>query len=336
MQFNWLFVMIIGGIILVTFLGFAMKQRDVSEDLTKSSIASSLDAIISSAQSSSGEVSVIKVPDEEMTFECNRIAVGNAAKQYENLILFSPKTIKSDSIITQTMSLNIPFKTANLLFVTSPDVRYILVGDFRKDFTKWVKESMPKEAVVDAFYSNGISPPPLAVEKPFNEIENEKHSKVRFVVVAETDPFSAVPSPFQDMEDKDVTKLVISGNGDVNFYRKSGTGWAAASIDLNPTHQYINETVIGAIYSDDKEQYKCSMGNVKKRVQKVTDVYKKRVVGFATGTCGSAYTGVDTSLNTISSFALETQPNIAAMITAIRSIIAKNKELQISSCPLIY
>ncbi|MBI2131191.1 hypothetical protein HYU10_05500 [Candidatus Woesearchaeota archaeon] len=97
MQFNWLFVMIIGGIILVTFLGFAMKQRDVSEDLTKSSIASSLDAIISSAQSSSGEVSVIKVPDEEMTFECNRIAVGNAAKQYENLILFSPKTIKSDN-----------------------------------------------------------------------------------------------------------------------------------------------------------------------------------------------------------------------------------------------
>jgi len=344
-QFNWLFVLIVGAVILIAFFGFSVKQKNVSRDITSSSLVNSLDVIITSAQSSAGEVSNVPIPKEEITFECNRISVGTAGRQYENLIMFSPRELKSSKLLTHTASLNIPYRVANLLFVTSPDVRYILIGDFDDitglgEFARFVDESIPVELTKDTFDSDAPSPDPDVPYASDANLDNEKHSKVRFVIIDMDTTTGGVPTDFQDMDNEDVSKVVINEiTESVEFFQKNGDAWVSKG-----SSKYIGESLIGAIYSDDIGQYVCSMENVFDNVKKVTEVYKGRVVVLAAAAnplCKSSYDSAydpDPS----PSGALEIISNsdfplgVGSINGQFTTLESANDDLQIRSCPLVY
>lgn len=343
-QFNWLFVLVIGAIILIVFFGFTFKQRKISEDITQSSIVNALDAITKSAQSSVGEVSIVPVAKEEVGIECNRISLGGASKQYENLILFSPKKLETRRLITHTMSLNIPYRVSNLLFVTSPDVKYIIIGDFNGDpgkTARFINQSIPKEINKEVYYvtkpvkADGTARDPA--DKLYSAIANQNDKKVRVVIIGSTTPlnWNSIQARFTSLKEH-YSELIIKSDGDLTFAQYENNALATKS------SKFIGESDVGAVYSDDIEQYNCNMNNLFKNIKKVSGIYKEKAAKLksdsSTGTqCDTEYENFLTALNgIITNPDFKFPDDIARINNAITTLKASNDKLQKASCPSIY
>ena len=351
-QFNWIFVLVIGAVILIVFFGFTFKQKRISEDIIQSSTVNALDAITKSAQSSAGEVSIVTVAKEEVGIECNRIRLGGASKQYENLILFSPKKLETTRLITHTMSLNIPYRVSNLLFVTSPDVRYILIGNYHEatdlgNLARFVNKSIPKEISKEVYYINrptkadGSARDPA--DKHYSEITNQKDKKVRVVIIG------SLPNNWNSVRDKfkalkeDYSELIVNSNNGLNFWQYENGALVAKS------SSFIEESIMGAVYSDDIEQYNCNMQNVFKTISRVSNVYIGKLKALSAANvakvpqqCEDIYGELYKQETSGSNKYLDTIAiaNFPAGIVGIKSAMTflnqKNLDLQKKSCPLVY
>lgn len=347
-QFNWLFVLIVGAVILIVFFGFTSKQKNVSEEITRSSIVSSLDAIIKSAQSAAGEVSIVPVSEEELEIGCNRISVGDASKQYESLILFSPKRLEASRLITHTIGLNVPYRAANLLFVTSPDVRYILIADFHEatnagNLARFVNRSIPKEVSKETYYINRPTAGGVArdaADRLYSLIINNGDKKVRAIIISAGGLLPPNWSPVRDRFTAmkgDYSELVVNPSGALSFLQYENAAWATK------TSQFIEESAIGSVYSDDAEQYKCSMDNAFRRIKQVSGVYKERAIRLGSDAstsadCDSEYTISSSILNSriVDNSDFRFPDSIGDINRVIATLVPLNSRLQALSCPLVY
>src|SRR3989344_9700468 len=250
-QFNWVFVLIVGAAILVFFTAIAIKQKNVSEASAGVTVLKSMQAIVSSASVSTGTTKAVNIPNSKIEIGCNKISVGSASKQYGSLVLFAPNLVKGDKLITKTLPFSMPYRVTNFLYMTSPNVRYILVGD--SELAKQANKSLPQELNKELH---------IAVPVP----EDKNDHKVRFVFFGGVD--AGALSEFENMPDGDVTALEVSkisnDYGRLNFYKKSSSSWEAHGSGS----YYIGvNSLIGAIYSDELETYDCNMRNAFSRLK---------------------------------------------------------------------
>ena len=126
-QFNWILVLIIGGLILTFFISVVQKQRSVSEENIASSIQTDLQSILASSHVSTETASVIEIPSNEIQYSCEGFKVGN---QFPTKFryTFAPDLLKSDrnTISVFSYDWSMPYKITNFLYVTSPDIKYLI------------------------------------------------------------------------------------------------------------------------------------------------------------------------------------------------------------------
>ena len=326
MQFNWLFVLVAGAAILLFFMVVVVKQKNVSETSTKATVLKSMEAIITGAGVSTDTINKIVIPNSDIEVSCGRISIGGVTKQYQNLILFAPGLIKGDRLITQTSSFSTPFRATNLLYMTSQQLRYIIIGD--NSLAKEINRSLPSE-IKKEFY----------ISKP--EIKNSNNYKVRFVIVGDMIEF---PKALEKMPDADVTAVRINGDsekGAIEFWQKEGNSWLSKGSSV-----YIGKSsLIGAVYADNPDLYECNMQNVFSRINLVTKIYAERTKILVQNSalsgrqvqCNQFYNNALAKLNSIfaasSSFNKE---NADAIVEHARSLTNENRNAQIYSCALIY
>ena len=70
-QFNWIFIIIAGGIILLFFFAVVNKQKDVSDIKIAGTIKSDLRSILTGSKVSTGTASLIDVGRLEMDYDCD-------------------------------------------------------------------------------------------------------------------------------------------------------------------------------------------------------------------------------------------------------------------------
>ena len=68
-QFNWIFVLIVGAIILAFFVSIVMKQKDLSSGRLGTKLATDLETITTGAEVSVGTAQLIKVPNSLIEFQ---------------------------------------------------------------------------------------------------------------------------------------------------------------------------------------------------------------------------------------------------------------------------
>ncbi len=324
-QFNWLFVLIAGAAILLFFTVVVIKQKSVSETSTKATVLKSIEAIITGASVSIDTINTIDIPSSNIEVSCGRISLGIISKQYQNLVLFAPSLIKGDKLITQTLAFNAPYRATNLLYVTSPQLRYIIIGS--NNLAKEINKTLPSELRKE-FY--------LAMP----EIKNTNNYRIKFVFFDNIPDF---PKSLEKMPDSDVAAIKVSGNsekGTIEFWQKEKSSWLAKG-----TSSYIGKSaLIGAIYSATLEMYECNMQNVFSRLNLVTKIYIERTKNLMQKAessrqlqCNQFYSNALTQLNNIheasSNFNME---NVNTITDASKSLASENKNAQIYSCTLIY
>ncbi len=239
LQFNWIFVLVAGAAILLFFATVIVKQKNISEASTKTTVLKSIGAIITGASVTIDTTKIENIPYSEISFECNRVSVGGVSKTYQNLVLFSPSSIMGGKFIWQTSAFGVPYRATNLLYITSPQLRYIIIGN--SNLASEINKSLPS-ALKKEFYQS----------KP--AIKNDNNYKARFIVFENIDVNGIDLKNLEKMPDSDVAAIKIDGNnekGTLEFYQKNGNSWLKKG-----TSVYIGKSsLIGAVYADTLEMY---------------------------------------------------------------------------------
>ncbi len=329
-QFNWIFVLVAGALILLFFAGIIVKQKSVTEVTSQNSLLKSIDAIITGASVTTDTTKIERIQSINLQVECNRVSVGRVSKQYQNLILFAPGTIKGDNPVWQTIAFNEPYKVTNFLYMTSPQVRYIILGN--DPILNYINKTLP--ASISKEYPDII---PLT-------IANKNNYKVRFVFGRSTNPIDNYLTNFQQIPDEDVTAIkIISGDlekGEVEFFEK---GKNLKWVSKGKSPYLAKSSLIGSVYSDSKELYDCSMKNAFSRFGLVTKTYTERTNNLKNDlflTRPDCRTTYENSIALLNKEEMK-KPKLDAFEMGKTSIAAKsisdlNQEAKRLSCPLIY
>lgn len=325
MQFNWIFVLVAGAAILLFFTAVVVKQKSVSETSTKATVLKSIEAIITGASVSTDTTNIIGIPNSNIEVGCGRVSVGAVSKQFQSLILYAPSVIKGDKLITQTLAFNAPYRATNLLFVTSPQLRYTLIGN--NNLAKEINKSLPSELKKE-FY----------MAKP--EVKNSNNYKVRLVLFDDMIDF---PKELAKMPDSDVTAVKVTGGiekGGIEFYQKDGNSW----LFKGRSAYFGKSSLIGAVYADTLETYECNMQSAFYRLNIVTKIYAERAKKLLQAglskrevECNQFYNNAITQLNQISSASSSfNEENVNTIMESSKSLANENKNAQLYSCALIY
>ena len=329
-QFNWIFILIAGAMILMFFAVAVLKQKSASETSIKATALKSIEAIITGAGVSTDTITTTKIPNINIEIGCNKVALGGVSKQYQNLILFSPEIIKGDKLVTHALASSTPYRATNLLYMTSPKIRYILIGN--NNLAWEINKSLPSELNKE-FYDK--TAPSI--------VNNQNNYKVRFII------FDSNLNPnylknLQKMQDSDVTAIKINGDlqtGQVEFFQKDKSSWKSKGAS-----KYLTKSsLLGAVYSDTLENYECNMENTFSRLKLVTKIYIDRTNDLRDTAsaenqieCVSIYDNSLVHLGTISGNSGEfKQGNKVNEIAGAADLLSEqNKEAQKFSCALIY
>lgn len=333
-QFNWIFVLAIGAVILLFFSVIIIRQKNISEVSTSNLILKNLEGILSGAEVSLGTVNLVNIPKTKIEFECNTYRIGKVSKQFGVMSIFVPSIIESNKLITWTLDWSLPYRVTNLLYLTSPKIRYIFVGETgcilsNTCFAKKVFNLTPKEIRKELMEIGDVS-----------SINDEGDNQIR-IILFDTGSFPTVPSDIQGK--KEVTLLYVIGGedkGDIDFYTSSGTTFNL----VDRSHYLKQPTLLGAIFADDIEIYECIMETAFKKLNIVSKIYKKKTEDLrdhytsqGDTTCAEQHNdaiGIIGTIETASRAFSETNINI--INTEIVILEDKNKEAQLYSCALIY
>lgn len=141
-QFNWIFVIIVGAVLLGFFFSLTTTQTDISEKRITASTAEQLETIITSTAQKSGTFKeYTKVPQRELRFFCNEktglyhyevdeVRAGTTKHD----IVFTPVAFTPGNIHTWTLKWNVPYKVTTFTYLTHDDHAFIFYDDGSYEF----------------------------------------------------------------------------------------------------------------------------------------------------------------------------------------------------------
>jgi hypothetical protein len=277
-HFNWIFILIAGAVIFVFFINIVNKQREFSDIRTSGTIATNLESILTGAQISTDTVNIIDLPKVNIGFECERYFIGPTPKQTKSNVIFAPNLLKGTQMISWALDWNMPYRITNFLYLTDPELRYIIVN----------KADRPGQLLFDEL--------PEEVNKELIELGNignfidKNNFKVKFIFFDSNDAGPLTKLTY--MKDEDVTAIVIKDftsstiippTGKIEFYQKDGLVW-----QLTGTSDYLKkESLIGAIFAEDWDTFNCVMKKAFKKLNLVSKVYLERSETLETAYAGT-------------------------------------------------
>ncbi|MBI2136592.1 hypothetical protein HYU06_05980 [Candidatus Woesearchaeota archaeon] len=293
-QINWIFILIVGGIILIFFIGLITKQKTVSTTKLNINIRESLDTIFTSSQVASGTANLINTPELEVDFDCDNYYVGEFDSGInkplgKTRIIFVPDRLEGKQLITWSLEWNMPYKIVDFLYIIPKEMRYVFIfnTDDEKSFAEEIASLMPKDVKPEVISVNEIS-----------NLEYTNNYKTRLVSFV-NQPLSAQLNPSFEKKDLSYVSIVPDSNSkesgkvvfavysknpannayDFSYARNTQDASTFPYIDYNP--EFVTEkrypTLLGAIITDSIDIYECMLKKALKRHSYITSIYNGRV-----------------------------------------------------------
>lgn len=334
-QMNWIFVMIIGGVILFFFIGIVAKQRSFSEQKLVSELIQDIDQYISGASVAPRGAATLPVPGYDITLSCDFLEVEDQRSLLESRVLFAPEYVADEDrqLIVWTLPWSVPYEVTNFVYATGPGVRYVFTYEDQKydyffdnfitDKINKIKAPITQPGRTLDFADEGnylIKVVMLGRMEPVQLPEFARNSRTSFVYVPDFDPREKLPS------------------GKVYFLQYDPNTEEFETYE----HMYLGvPSLMGAIFSDSVEEYDCAMQKGFKNMHAVNSVYAKKIELLgASQVCPAFYGEYDQNLFAqiaeLTESTEEWDENLEELRTVIGSLGQRNNLIQSQSCPLIY
>jgi hypothetical protein len=334
-QFNWIFILIAGALILFLFASIILKQKTTADSAAETILLKDIASITVGSEATTGVTSELELSKATLSFGCNTIRVGQKSQPLQQMVLFSPTTVNTPLII-HTTEWSLPFRATNVVYLSSPQIRYVLIGN--NDLAKQINKSMPEKFTVD-FYQDYAA----FSAKP---IQEDDHIRIIFFDQTEfTNNKNSIFNKLSSKSTKETSILVIDGDqtiGTASFYAKTQT-----DIQLQRSMEYLKEEMLmGAIFTDSYEQYQCVANNLLAKLSRVADIHDKRRQALFGETspathplnsrCNLLYTGqTSTDLQRLKT-STDYNELFDAAYNPTTGLTTINKNLEKNSCPLLY
>jgi hypothetical protein len=375
-QINWIFVLIVGGIILIFFIGIVMKQKTVSTTKLNINIRESLDTIFTSSQAASGTSNLINTPSLDVEFDCTNYFVGDyetgiSKSLGQTRIVFTPTRLEGKQLVTWSVQWDMPYKVIDFLYIIPKEMRYIFVHDSStQEFAEEIFNLLPAEMNKELLNLD---------TDDFGNLQYQNNYKTR-VISFVTSGISA--QLHESFEETDLSLLNIvpslstDETGDLVFMKYSKDPVSNSYsfqqddtfiyLDYNP--EFVTEkrypTLFAAIITDSAPIYGCMLTKAFKRFSFVTQIHSDRIAAIsndlmdpngqinqqhplASRGCvpGLYKKGDDALLDLLSKTDSTNQgscvnnlnnPSVCNLYFTIEELVAGNRRVQEESCPLIY
>ena len=312
-QFNWVFILIAGVLILLFFGSLVLKGKEASDTSIAETILTNMQTIMTGAEVSVRTINPIKIPDKEIEVSCDFIYVGDIRREItKNKIIFAPEVIKGRLLLAWALDWNAPYHVTNFLYLTTPDIKYVFIEPLN-DEAEELFNLLPDE-----------------INKKKEDLPNIKDTGNNFKIVFFDDSSPDVPSDLKSVSDKRVTAINIKSDiNKIEFYKKKSD-----IFKIDGEAEYLgNPMILGAMFSGNSEDYECNVKKAFNKLRIVSMVYEER-----TNTLRELYSGTGcTSYYSTTPFSINYPiDSIAEIKSNIHSIETSNQYLQSSSCPTIY
>ena len=300
-QFNWMFVLIAGAIILMFFVNFAMNYREAGEREIAVNVLQELGSLASSSLQASGTAQDVEFVGLSLEVYCNpdscniygcdqRFDFGGrriAAPEWMDIEpIFSSRNIDSDHLLLWTLPWQAPFHVTNFLYLTDPEHRFIF------DCNDEITGSCGLAGnVYSRFSENVYANHKYITLNDIGTVSYEGERQNNFIMFIEPDEnFAGFEGISDDTVRNRINVLFVDPDessvdyGDVHFGSVDDDG--SISGDFESSSYIGKPMLIGAIFSDEKSDYKC---NVRKAILKflnVNDIYKTKAEELDSGCFG--------------------------------------------------
>lgn len=287
-QFNWIFVLGAGTVILIFFVGIIVKQQAISERNLSYEIVNILQSIITGATVSEQTKNFIdssSLKNYVLEFHCESEGGGfreifsgygikgsSASVETPIEAIFSPKEIQSNQIIAWSMPFKFPFKVMDVLMLTSLSTKYYFIGSSDPTFITELKNS-----------TGGLNVDFIDSFEEINAIGNYHVKIVDFDSGVDGSTITHngyVPESLKSLRDSQVSAVSFMGTGAVNFYEKSDAvfkkvnGAEVKLVSIKPAERDVSKYAI--IFSSGEDAYKCNMMKVFKRLAIMVVAYSHK------------------------------------------------------------
>lgn len=339
-QFNWIFIIIAGALILMFFVSLINKQRSLSDIRSSQTIASNLDSILTGAQISTDTSNTIDLPAVPISFSCDDFSVGPVRRNLLLDIVFSPSLLRGKKMITWALDWSVPFRVANFLYLTDPELRYIIV-DNAKNLGRKIVDAMPKEVNKEVVARANVG-----------SLIDKNNYHVRFVFLG--DPPDTPFAQFQGMDPDAVSAVSFPDLADKGDILTTGRA-AFYSFDKadgkfkspQATFYLKEESFFGALFAPGADGYNCAMKKAFRKLERVAEMYASRSISLQQYYGPGNPCSTHHRSNTIQEIGIaaksqsEKFPTTLADIQEIQENARRlgdeqNQQLQLISCPLIY
>ncbi len=343
-QFNWIFILIIGAMILVFFGTLIYKQKNISETKTTHEILSKLDVILSETSSTTKTLKKIDMPDVDITFNYadGTYLLGGQRQELKGRFLFAPSTFSGDYIVAWTRSWNLGFDIVTFVYLTSPTVRYYLVAE-ESEFAVEVNSTIERKS--DDKSEESLIRMDLITPSQVASLQDKGYSKVRLIFFNQE---PKVPSNFVNKGKTQISALKVVEDesdpnyGTVTFYRKTSDGFVT---EPDAKFNYIGkEMLYGAIFVDDKIGYSYLFNKAMDKLEILAKIYEKKARALKLDISfnpdfASCTAYPETEFKDIADAASKTKrgdEDIRLMAGLIPSLNLLKDTLLYSSCPQLY
>ncbi len=333
-QFNWIYIAVVGVILLTIFINIAGGIRKGAQQQLAIEAVNIFDEIFTSLQGSEKTEHSITLPGIELELAsddevCNYYAIKDSdfgRRSTEYLPVFSPNLIKKE-ILSYSIGWDIPFRTNYFLYLTSPDIAYVYVGQGLDIID--LQDNMP-----DHLTKEKVNTVP--------EFINHNYYKVKFISYSSLDN-DEVSRSVAKLSDKDVTGVYINENDkSITYYEKDSDVLTEKSISY-----YIDDaTLFAAIYSDNPGSYECNLKKAMLRINKISNMLVKRIDLITKSNllpeCESETSSYNQAKTLLTQLKDETKTQVVSK-NKIQSLINIKEDLQNinnklnrKSCPTLY
>ncbi|MFW6013861.1 MAG: hypothetical protein ACOCQG_01690 [Candidatus Nanoarchaeia archaeon] len=287
-QFNWVFVLIAGAVILMFFVNFAMDYRESGETEIATQVLQELGSLASSSLQASGTAQDVEFGGLDLEVNCDPATCsesgcdqqfdlggrGISAPEWMELEpIFSSRNIESDHLLLWTLPWQAPFHVTNFLYLTDPENRFIFVcqseGECGFVGRVYSKFSENVYANHDYIYLDDI-----------NDTQYEGERQNNFVMFMDHNEFDGFGGIEDDRVKERINVLFVDPDessvdyGEVFFGSVDDEGEVSVDNEGSP---YIGKPMlIGAVFSDLKSDYECNVRKSMLKFSNVNDIYKEK------------------------------------------------------------
>ncbi len=276
-QFNWIYVLIAGAVILAFFGSLVLYIKDKTGGDRELEALNALKFIFTGAGVSEKTKNFIEIPEMELAFACEEGASLFSRKGGERLPtkvpfpVFSPSELKSKQLAAWSLPYKFPFKITDILMLSSAKnaggIKYYIVGESP------VLEELKKN--LEAPASGGNSWPGFDVSfiSSVDEAADENNYAVRLIFLSGS---PSLPDWAKSLPPERVSGLTIEGKTVSFLSVKEGKFSPGPSFSLPSITEGNDPLVYAAIFADDEQAYHCQMQKVLNKMKKILLVYESK------------------------------------------------------------